>query len=106
MLNNIIFEVIAVMSVFISMCLALGVLAFVIFKVRLFNVFGLFFTSIGTGLIFSIGSFFLITLSKKFSDWTLMAKIGYAGEIFISVFIGALLIIPIVFNRVIDKPKQ
>jgi hypothetical protein len=55
--------------------------------------------SITLGAIFSIGSFILILIGKKYQSWSFSSKLVYAGEIFLWVFLGSLVLIPIAFRR-------
>jgi len=43
--------------------------------------------SITTGLMFGLGSLALILLSEKFNDWSFLAKLTYASQISVFVFI-------------------
>jgi hypothetical protein len=68
-------------------------------KKSLYNIKGIILSSVSIGAVFSIASFILILISKKFQSWSFSSKLVYAGEIFLWVFLGSLILIPIGFRR-------
>lgn len=107
MLENPIIEFFAVIAIFIGMVIGLFAISLTVTKLRLYNNVGLLFSSAGISLIFSIGSFAFIALSKKFANWTIDAKLKYSGEIFIFLFIVLLFIISGIFsNRKKSKSRD
>lgn len=99
MIENPIIELVALISIFVGILLGLTALALVVIRLRLYNATGLIISSGGAGLIFGAGSLALIVLSKKFSGWAFEDKLTYAGEIFIYVFLAALVLISVTFNK-------
>lgn len=90
------FIAVAVMlGTFLSFALGLTLIA----KKSLYNLQGLLLASFLIGTIFSIASLVLILISNKFQYWSFSSKLIYAGEIFLWVFVGCLILIPIAFRR-------
>jgi hypothetical protein len=90
---------------FIVVLVFLGIYLFLILGIKfiskknLYNIQGILLASITMGTIFSVASFILILISNKFQSWSFSSKLVYAGEIFLWVFLGSLVLIPIAFRR-------
>jgi hypothetical protein len=97
------FIVVAVMlGMFLFFTLGLRLIA----KKSLYNFQGLLLASLLIGTVFSIASFILILISKKFQYWSFSSKLIYAGEIFLWAFVGSLILIPIAFRRAQDYVRE
>jgi len=88
-----------IVFVFLGICLSLIFGLKFIAERNLYNVKGILFASTTMGAIFSVASFILILISNKFQSWSFSSKLVYAGEIFLWVFLGSLVLIPIAFRR-------
>jgi hypothetical protein len=92
MINNLLLETVVVFCIFLGILFSLGALIRIIARLSTSSPIRSVALSIGTGLIFGLGSFGLINFSNKFAEWTVGAKIKYSGQIFIIVFICVLMI--------------
>ena len=104
-----VFQFLVVVLVFLGIYFSLVFVTKLLSKRGLYNIKGLLFGSFLLGAIFGAGSFILILISQKFQHWSLSSKLIYAGEIFLWVFFGGLILFPIAFRRAKDyvqKDKQ
>ena len=93
------FQFAIVVAVFLGMYTTLILGLKLVAKKRLYNITGLLISSLMLGTVFGMGSFSLILISKKFNSWSFSSKLIYAGEIFVWVFLGSLILLPIAFRR-------
>ncbi len=100
------YQLIVVLGVFLGICIFLILCARLLAKKHLYGITGLLIASTTLGTMFSVGSFILITISTKFQYWSLSSKLIYAGQIFLWVFIGGIVLIPIVFRRARSSSKR
>ena len=92
-------QLLVVISVMIGIYVCLILMMRFISKNKLLNFKGLLLASLSLGGIFGTASFVLILISKKFQDWSLVRMLMYAGEIFLWVFFGGLILIAVAFRR-------
>jgi hypothetical protein len=92
-------QFVVVIFVFAGITFGTTALALLIFKLKLLNVTGALFFSLGVGLLFGGGYYILILISEKFESFSASAKLFHAAQIFLIVFFIVLISSPLYARR-------
>jgi hypothetical protein len=88
-----------VIAIFIGMFICFFGIALIVARKRLSGFKALIAISLSMGLVVGFGSYMLISLSEKYSDWSYLERVKPSIEAFLWVFLGCLLLLPLGIRR-------
>lgn len=101
-----ILEIVLVLTILLGMGIIPLLVGLLLMKIRLVDFKGVLIMSINSAIVFGFGSYGLITLSKKFQSWSIIEKFRYSSEIAVYTFVGAAIVVFILFNNFSKRIKK